>query len=68
MLNLVGHSGALQAMQRLVNSFPCAGGTRDCGRQCEMGRDLLQNRQENQWKFVQPYFPLGFAALGLFMF
>lgn len=61
-LKFVGHSGALKAMLHLVNSFPDAGGTRDSGRQCRMGRDLLQSREKaNQWKFVQPYFPFGFV-------
>lgn len=40
MLKCVGHSGVLKAMQCLVNSLPDAGRTRDCGRQCKMGRDL----------------------------
>lgn len=45
-LKFVGHSGALKAMLHLVNSFPDAGGTRVSGRQCRMGRDLLQSREK----------------------
>lgn len=40
MLKCVGHSGALKAMQCVASSLPDAGRTRDCGRQCKMGRDL----------------------------
>lgn len=58
MRKCVGHSGTLKAIQCLVSSFPDAGRTRVCGRQCKMGRDL--QRKSKSMKVCSALLPFWF--------
>lgn len=68
MLKFVGHSGALQEMQGLVNSFPDAGGTRGCGTGFKMGRFTAEQRKSKSMEVCSALLPFFFfsseAAIG----